>query len=279
MAILKTTEKKIKSGKALYHVFMYISEKEKCSAINFSDGCSFISASETANSFQQIQRIYRKENGILAHHFIHSYDPKDNITPEQAQKISVEFARRAFPNYETVVATHADCNHIHSHIIVNSVNTESGYKFHDNKDTLFYLRNLSNHICKCNKLNTMPLVCKKGIDQATVHTANSWKKELLNVLDEAILYCNSKEEFITLLYLRGFSVKYTAKNITITKDGFQKGIRVDTLAKQFNNDKYTKRKLEKLMGFFEPLTSEQAIEKQRIIAEKKRKSRNATLKI
>jgi len=61
------------------------------------------------------------------------------------------------------------------------------------------------------------------------------------------LSCKGKADFIDYLYKKGYKVKYTDSHITVTKPGVKKGVRVDTLAKQFG-DKYKKANLEKSMG-------------------------------
>jgi hypothetical protein len=54
---------------------------------------------------------------------------------------------------------------------------------------------LSNEICKRYGLSILPkLSGKEGIDQATIHAKNSWKKDLLKILDKAILNCKSQAE-------------------------------------------------------------------------------------
>ena len=95
----------------------------------------------------------------------------------------------------------------------------------------------------------------RGIDQATQKLAEkgkSWKVSLCKALDEAILLCNTKEEFIAFMKRKGFSItRYTDRHITFQKIGETKKIRADTLAEQFGN-RYTKENLERLMGFYIP---------------------------
>lgn len=68
-----------------------------------------------------------KNNAVLAHHLIQSFSPDDNLTPEQIHEIGrktmLEFTGG---EYEFVIATHTDRQHIHNHIIVNSTNMLDG---------------------------------------------------------------------------------------------------------------------------------------------------------
>ncbi len=58
---------------------------------------------------------------VKAIHYIQSFSPDDNVTPEFAHKIAKFFVRRTFgDDAQAVIATHVDRNHIHTHIILNS---------------------------------------------------------------------------------------------------------------------------------------------------------------
>lgn len=77
-------------------------------------------------------------------------------------------------------------------------------------------------------------MCKKGI---------SWKVQLVKDLDEAFGNCNTKNEFISFMKNKNYEIRWANKNITFRKQGVNKGIRADTLAKQFGN-KYSKAGIE-----------------------------------
>ncbi len=68
------------------------------------------------------------------YHFKHSFDPKNNITPEEATRLTEELAQKAFGDYEYIIATHTDRIHIHCHIIVNSVSFVTGKMLHLNNN-------------------------------------------------------------------------------------------------------------------------------------------------
>jgi hypothetical protein len=66
------------------------------------------------------ERFYKNEvtegkNKIRLHHFIQSFDPKQPITPEEAHKIGVEWAKKVFGNSrQVIVSTHIEKAHIHN---------------------------------------------------------------------------------------------------------------------------------------------------------------------
>src|SRR5699024_11946105 len=69
-----------------------------------------------------------------AHHVIQSFKP-DEVTPEKANQVGLELAKKLAPNHEVAVYTHDDTNHVHNHIAINSVNFETGKKYQDRKST------------------------------------------------------------------------------------------------------------------------------------------------
>ena len=82
---------------------------------------------------QETKRRWGKPGGVLGYHLIHAFAPGE-VTPEQAHEIGVEFASRLLGDrYEAVVSTHLDRDHLHCHILFNSVSFVDGAKY---KNTL-----------------------------------------------------------------------------------------------------------------------------------------------
>ena len=207
---------------------------------------------EITKDFEQTRKLFNQDKGRLAHHFVQSFSPNDNVTPQQAHKIGIKFLEKVFPDYQVVLGTHIDKDHIHNHFILNSCNLETGAKWLDNKSTIKMLREESDMLCKKNNLSVIDTQGKyKSIDQATFNLAvkeKSWKVKLVKDLDDALEECKSKEDFLKFLNSKNYVVRYTDNHITIIKMGEKKGIRVDTLAKQFGA-KYSKQSMEKRMGY------------------------------
>ena len=203
--------------------------------------------------FEIMRKVFDQDKGIIAHHYYQSFQKDDNVTPEQAHKIGVELAKKMFPNFQVAIATHIDREHIHNHILVNSVNIMTGQKWYSNKRSLSDIRRESDRLCLENGLGVIKKNNKyQGIDRTTYQLGlkgKSWKINLVHNLDNAIGCCKSKDEFISFLNEKDYTVRYTDNHITITKNGEKKGIRVDTLARQFGS-KYTKESLERNMGYY-----------------------------
>ena len=164
---------------------------------------------------------YRKTGGRQYYHIMQSFHPDEPITPETAHEIALRFAEENFPGYEVLVATHVDRNHIHSHFVVNSVNAETGLKFHSDNNEIQRLRDASDKLCIEYGLSVVIPKSKKvkGMSTAEYHIAEKGQSlDLAMAIDEAMRYAVSKEHFIELMEMEGYEVKWkeTHKYITYT---------------------------------------------------------------
>ncbi len=165
--------------------------------------------------FKNTREMYNKTDGIRYYHFVQSHPSGYKIEPALAHKIAVEFAERAFPGHEVVVATHTDADHIHSHFVLNAVNAETGLKYHSNKFTLQDLRQLSDDICQKYGVTTLskPEIHKQsnGITNGEYRVAmrgESWKMALSNTIDVVMKRAKTKKQFRFYMKQCGYDVKW-----------------------------------------------------------------------
>ena len=180
-------------------------------------------AQSAFNEMVNTKLQYRKPGGRQYYHIMQSFHPDEPITPETAHEIALRFAEENFPGYEVLVATHVDRHHIHSHLVVNSVNAETGLKFHSDNHEIQRLRDASDRLCIEYGFSVVVPKSKKvkGMSTAEYHVAEkgqSWKLDLTIAIDEAMRYAVSKEHFIELMEMEGYKVKWkdTHKYITYT---------------------------------------------------------------
>ena len=94
------------------------------------------------------KQAYGKKGGVQYYHVIQSFKPGE-VTPELALEIAREFAKEHLPGFETVISVHVDKEHIHAHLIFNSVNADTGKKYHSNAQTYYkQLRAVSDRLCR-----------------------------------------------------------------------------------------------------------------------------------
>ena len=209
-------------------VMRYVSQPGK----TFWDSQNLISGigcqPETAfDEFLSTKLLHHKDGGVMFYHMVQSFPKGAAIDPRAAH----EAARRLagyFEGCEVLVCTHVDREHIHSHCIINSVNFETGKKVHMADEQIQELRVCNDQICEelgLPKFQRDEQKCSRGMSNAEYYTANrdeSWKFELMRVIDECMRCAGSREEFLILLRSEGYDATWTdsRKNITyVTPDG------------------------------------------------------------
>ena len=259
MATVKSVKSAIKSREYVAKSIKYILSpenkegNEKCIQSSFLNCCGDCT-NDFVMQFEITRLAFCKNDNILAHHYVQSFSPNEKITPEIAHQIGKELAECVAPGFQVIVATHVDRDHVHNHILINSVGMKTGMKWLGNLATLKNMREQSDRLCREYGLSVInQKTGLRGIDQATQKLAEqgkSWKLELCRALDEAVKQCSRKKEFTEFMKRKGFEItRYTDRHITFQKIGETKKIRVNTLAEQFG-DYYTKENLERLMGFY-----------------------------
>lgn len=205
------------------------------------------------------KNMYNKTGGRQFVHFVHSYHPDEKITPELAHEISLKLLEdKRFKGFEIIAATHADKNHLHTHFILNAVNSETGRKWNQSPRQLEKLKELSNKLCHEHKLKysfantkTDKFINKKNISIGEYYAkqkGKSWKHEAFLAIKTCKQTATSKEDFIDKLEKLGYKVRWenNRKNITFTLPANYEG-----KVKKINNDKFyppdifTKESLEK----------------------------------
>ena len=192
---------------------------------------------------------YRKTDGRQYYHFVQSFAEDDDLTPQEAHAIALELVQRELPDFEVLVATHIDTDHLHSHLIVNSVSFQDGRKLHQSAADLQAHRLASDEICAAHGLDILPPP-QKQVKQKRMGTreyrsaakGQSWKFRLMNTIDQCMRYAATKNEFLSLMESEGYQVRWTdsRKNITYTTPEGMK-CRDDRL----HEEKYTKEVMER----------------------------------
>ena len=144
MPIFKAAENKKCGGKGGFKTsprptLAYITNPKKAavvSSIMLDDSKNY------AEQFADTAKIWNRKY----YHFIHSFSPNDNISPESAHRLTEELCKKFFPHSEVVIATHTDTNHIHSHIVINSVNFDNGKMLQISPKRYTAIKDYSNEI-------------------------------------------------------------------------------------------------------------------------------------
>ena len=115
------------------------------------------------SQFATTRELHGKTGGIQAHHIIQSFKPGE-VTPGVANQLGKELAEKVAKGHECVVYTHADKDHIHNHIVINSVNHENGKKLHlHGQQAIDKVRGLSDELCKERGLSVVKEPTSKSV--------------------------------------------------------------------------------------------------------------------
>ena len=221
--------KKPQTSKGMGYVLQYTMQDEKTVA---DDGNKYVTGvnctpQSAYTEFNNTKRLYSKIDNRLFYHFVQSFSVDENISPQTAHEIAVRFAEETekFHGFEIVVSTHCDRDHIHSHFVMNSVNAESGKKFHISENEVEMLMQKSDALCReygLSVLKPKPTTERaKPMNDREYRSAEkgeSWKIRLEAVISNAMKIDSSKKHFIMLMEAEGYGVKWTdtRKNITYT---------------------------------------------------------------
>ena len=125
---------------------------------NYLDFPSYEEMVEMYNvNFTNNDKLYESRNdrqekhqqNIHAHHLIQSFSPEDNLTPEEINRIGYEtIMELTGGRFRFIVATHTDKNHVHNHILINAIDSNSDKKLIWNYALERNLRMISDRISK-----------------------------------------------------------------------------------------------------------------------------------
>ena len=183
---------------------------------------------ETAfDEFLSTKLLHYKDDGVMFYHMVQSFPKGAAIDSRTAHEAARQLAGY-FEGCEVLVCTHTDREHIHSHCIINSVNFETGRKVHMADEQIQELRIRNDQICEelgLPKFQRDDQRQSRGMSNAEYYPADrgeSWKFELMRVIDDCMRCAGNREEFLILLRSEGYDATWTdsRKNITyVTPDG------------------------------------------------------------
>ena len=210
------------------------------SGINCSVGHAF-------PEMMQTKERWDKKSGVQGYHIIHSFAPGE-VTPEKAQELGVDFAQRLLGDrFEAVVSTHVDHEHIHCHIVFNSVSFTDGRMYRSDFKAYFGdIRGISNDISREQGLSVIE---SKGHGK---HYAE-WKAEqsgkptirslVRQDLDAAIADGFTLQTVFINLERRGYSVKRgpNIKHTAVRPPGGSRFIRLESLGAEYTEEAIKRR--------------------------------------
>lgn len=255
MAINKTINKSTKSHGAMRNCLEYILREAKTnSGLIYLTGPfsrPVINYDTVYQAFLEEKKLWYKDSGRMYAHNIISWHKDENITAEEAYEFGKAFVDKWFDGFQTVMAVHVDRNHVHLHMVTNSVSFLDGHKLHQTKKDLEAMKQLTNDMCQERGLT----VAEKGKtfegEPAAVGQVTAWSKDKYHMLlaktkdsyiakcamaiVDSMKDCCSQDEFVGNMKKHGWLThwKPTRKNITF-EDAEGHKVRDRNITKTFN---------------------------------------------
>lgn len=179
----------------------------------------------------ETKQEWEKEGGRQGYHFVISFPPGE-ATKEEAYAVINDFCDEYLgENFDYVFSVHTDQNHMHGHIVFNSVNRMDGYKYRYEKgDWEKYIQPLTDRICE--KYGLPPLIYDKNNKIGKSYAAHYAEKEgrpssekiIKADIDFMIASSESWDDFIKQMEALGYKIRQ-GKYVTYIPPGFERGRR------------------------------------------------------
>ena len=126
---------------------------------------------------EETKNIFHKTGKRQGYHVIISFSPEEKVTAEQAMYVLEYFAKAVLGNdYEAVYAVHTDREHMHGHLIWNSVSMTTGKKYNSPKGNWKnHLQPITNKYCDELGLSIMPAEYSRNPKNIS---RDKWEKEM-----------------------------------------------------------------------------------------------------
>ena len=229
-------------GACLHNHTSYVQNPDKTEQgeLVSSYACSALTADE---EFMLTKRQYdlvngrRQKSDVIAYQIRQSFRPGE-ITAEEANKVGYELAMRFTKGkHAFVVATHTDRQHIHNHVIFNSMALDGTRKFRDFFFSALAVQRLSDLICLEHQLSVIEKKPYRERQKRIVDPPKESNRDRLCGIIDTILAENpgDYEAFLQKLEQQGYEVK-RGKYTAVKGKGQKRFIRFRTLGTGYGED-------------------------------------------
>ena len=181
---------------------------------------------------------------IHSHHIIQSFSPDDHLTPEQINRIGYETVKELTGGrFRFIVATHVDKDHIHNHIILNSIDKNSDKKFMWDYKAEHNLRMVSDRLSKI--VGAKIIENRYSHRQYEVYRKTNYKYEIKQRVYFLIENSKNFEDFKKKAKALHLKIDFRHKHVTyfMTDSNMKQVVRDSKLSrKQPYNETYFKKK-------------------------------------
>ena len=189
---------------------------------------------------EETKNIFHKTGKRQGYHVIISFSPEEKVTAEQAMYVLEHFAKDVLgDDYEAVYAVHTDREHMHGHLIWNSVSMTTGKKYNSPKGNWKnHLQPITNKYCDELGLAIMPAEYSrnpKNISRDKWEKEMSMKEIILRDANMCAYAAGNVEHFKYLMKRLGYVFKKDAW-MEVQAPGFRYYHKLAKLDEMFSED-------------------------------------------
>lgn len=225
----------------LANAISYITDGEKTQegALVGSHNCNVDTALQEMIS---VKRKYGKLDKRQGYHFIISFK-KQEVKPETAMEITQKFVEKYFgDDFQCLYATHDNTDHVHSHILFNSVSWRTGKKYRYEKgDWAKEIQPIVNDLCKEYGLSIQDIEIgtkekePKKWDK-TKQGIFRWNRQISLDVEDSISFANSYENFLKLMELKKYEIKQKSGEVYLKPMGEKRFILLTDISAYYTKE-------------------------------------------
>ncbi|ESK78117.1 relaxase/mobilization nuclease domain-containing protein, partial [Lactococcus lactis] len=242
----------VHSSKDLNQLIDYVMNPEKTNDFEYVSGQNILDIHSTCDEMLATRTMANalknkpRKNEIYGYHFVQSFSPDDHLTPEQVHEIGLKTMKEYLGNSaEFIIATHTDKPHLHNHIVLNATDPLTLNKFHQNKNDLERLKEISDRISKeygCKIIVRPEQKLGNSHKNYLVYLAQiSYRKEIKNKLEFLMNHSHTWEDFKEKASALNLKVDDTKKYTTYLLEGSEQTKKIRD--RSLKNDKFLKENL------------------------------------
>ena len=231
----------------MYDCIKYIIDPEKTENY-WIGGNAGTKTDQVYQNFMETKREFQKLDGRQCYHFVISFRPGET-DPVTAYNVAQEFCEKYLGNhYQYIFAVHTDHEHLHAHIVFNSVSIVDGIKYHyADGDWKKYIQPVTDSITV--KYGLSPLTYeekRKGMDYGAWLASKTKMGSLQEDIDYAIKHAATYQQFFRIMERKykirsGYSQKWQSEYLTFKNDKMPRGFRSYSLGKAYTVDAIKQR--------------------------------------
>ena len=222
---------------------------------------------QTDMAFEQMmdtKKQFGKTDKRQGYHIILSFK-EDEVEPDRAFEITQKFVAEYLGDaYEAVFVVHDNTDHVHSHIVFNSVSFVDGKKYRYEKgDWAKYIQPITNKLCQEYGLSIIDV--EDGNKEKQHENYKDWSEYregsfvwadmIKRDLDACILQANDFSGFLELLSEKGYEVKQ-GKYLAVRPQGMTRFRRCKTLGENYSQEAIVERIAKEDLSFYQSQNEE-----------------------